>query len=321
MSFKLIGKHEVDKRANRDAFAKTLETLMDNDPSVVYVDCDLVSCINTGGIMKKYPERAFNAGIAEANAMGIAAGLSATGKKAYMHSFGCFSSRRAFDQAFMSVAYAKLNVKVIGSDPGVSAAFNGGTHMPFEDAALYMSVPDAVVIDPTDFAQLVSITKELNDHYGLSYCRMVRKTITTVYEDGSEFKIGKGVTLKDGTDVTIIASGIMVDEALKAEEILKAEGISARVIDMFTWKPLDEELIIKAAQETGAIVTAENHNMTCGLGCAISRVVAKNCPVPMEMVGVNDEFGQVGPENFLREEYKLTADEIINKVRDVLKRK
>lgn len=238
-----------------------------------------------------------------------------------MHSFGCFASRRAFDQAFMSIAYAKLDVRVIGSDPGVTAAFNGGTHMPFEDMALYLSVPECTVLEPCDFAQFASVLKKANDHYGLTYIRMVRKAFTTVYADGSEFEIGKGVTLKDGKDVTIIASGIMVDEALKAEEKLAAEGISARVIDMFTWKPIDEDLIVKAAKETGAIVTAENHNCTCGLGSAVARVVTASVPVPVEMVGVHDLFGQVGPENYLREAYKLTADEIVAQAKKAISRK
>lgn len=321
MNFKLIGKHEVDKRAMRDSFANTMEQMMETDKDIAYIDADLMNCINTGKLWKKYPERVFNGGIAEANCMGIAAGLSATGKKAYMHSFGCFASRRAMDQAFMSVAYAKLNVRVIGSDPGVTAAYNGGTHMPFEDMAVYLSIPEATVLEPSDYAQFVSVLRQVNEMHGLFYIRMVRKNFVTVYEDGSEFTVGKGVTVKDGKDVTIIASGIMVDEALKAEEILASEGISARIVDMFTWKPIDEELIIKCAKETGAIVTAENHNCTCGLGSAVARVVTENAPVPMAIVGVHDEFGQVGPEKYLRETYKLTAEEIVANVKKVLARK
>lgn len=321
MSFTLIGKHEKDSRANRDGYVDAMLELMEKDPSIVHVDCDLMNCINTGKLLKAFPERTINAGIAEANAMGIAAGLSATGKKAYIHSFGCFASRRAFDQAFMSAAYAGLNVKVIGSDPGVCAAYNGGTHMPFEDCALYMSVPGAVVIDPTDFAMIYNLTKKLADFNGFSYMRMVRKGITKVYEDGSDFEIGKGVTLRDGKDVTIIASGIMVDVSLKAEEMLKAEGISAKVVDMFTWKPIDEKLIIESAQQTGCIVTAENHQVGCGLGSAVANVVAKNCAVPMEMIGIQDRFGQVGAEDFLRKEYQLEAEDVVAAVKKAIARK
>ena len=321
MSFTLIGKHEKDSRANRDGYVTAMQEMMAADPKVCHVDCDLYNCINTAKLEKEFPKQTFNAGIAEADAMGIAAGLAATGRTVFMHSFGCFSSRRAYDQAFMSCAYAKLPVHVLGSDPGVCAAYNGGTHMPFEDMALYMAIPEAVVIDPTDYAMINCLTKKLAASGKFSFMRMVRKGIVKVYEDGSDFEIGKGVTLKEGKDVTIIASGIMVDEALKAEEMLAAEGISAKVIDMFTWKPIDEELIVASAKETGAIVTAENHQVKCGLGSAVAQVVAKNTPVPMEMVGIEDRFGQVGAQNFLQEEYNLTAADIVVAVKKAIARK
>ena len=321
MSFTLIGKHEKDSRANRDGYVTAMLEMMEKDPTVMHVDCDLENCINTGKLAKAFPERTINAGIAEANAVGVSAGLCATGKTVFVHSFGCFASRRVFDQAFMSAAYAKLPVHIVGSDPGVCAAYNGGTHMPFEDCALYLSIPDAVVIDPADYAQINCLTKKLAASGKFSYMRMIRKTFTTVYADGSDFEIGKGVTLKDGTDVAIIASGIMVDEALKAQEQLAAEGISAKVIDMFTWKPLDEQLIIDSAKGCGAIVTAENHQVKCGLGSAIANVLIQNCPVPMEMVGVEDRFGQVGAESFLREEYGLTAAHIVEAAKKAISRK
>ena len=321
MSVKVIGKHEKDSRACRDALALTLNEMMAEDKSIVYVDCDLMGCINTKMLRKNYPDRAFEAGIAEANGAGVAAGLAAAGKKVFFHSFGTFSSRRCYDQIYMSAAYAGLPVHVLGSDAGVTAAFNGGTHMPFEDCALYMSVPEAVVIDPVDYAQINCLTKKLAESGKFSYMRMIRKGFTTVYGDGSDFEIGKGVTLKEGKDVAIIASGIMVDEALKAEEQLAAEGISAKVIDMFTWKPLDEELVIKAAKETGAIVTAENHNVTCGLGSVVSNCLAKNCPTVQEFVGVQDLFGQVGPQDFLMDEYGLRAANIVAAVKKAISRK
>ena len=321
MSVKVIGKHEKDSRACRDALALTLNEMMAEDKSIVYVDCDLMGCINTKMLRKNYPDRAFEAGIAEANGAGVAAGLAAAGKKVFFHSFGTFSSRRCYDQIYMSAAYAGLPVHVLGSDAGVTAAFNGGTHMPFEDCALYMSVPEAVVIDPVDYAQINCLTKKLAASGKFSYMRMIRKGFTTVYGDGSDFEIGKGVTLKEGKDVAIIASGIMVDEALKAQEQLAAEGISAKVIDMFTWKPLDEQLILDSAAECGAIVTAENHQVKVGLGSAVANVVIKNNPVPMEMVGVEDRFGQVGAESFLREEYGLTAAHIVEAAKKAIARK
>ena len=321
MSYTLIGKHEKDSRANRDGYVSAMLELMEQDSSMVHIDCDLMGCINTGKLQKAFPNQTFNAGIAEQNAMGVAAGMAATGLKVFIHSFGCFAARRAFDQAFLSAGYSRLPVHVIGSDPGVCAAFNGATHMPFEDCALYMTVPNAIVIDSCDYAQTYALTKQLAKQPEISYMRLIRKGFTTVYADGSDFEIGKGVTLRDGTDVTIIASGILVDEALKAEEALAAKGVSARVIDMHTWKPLDEELVIKAAKETGAIVTAENHQVSCGLGSAVANVLVENCLVPQERVGIQNRFGQVGPQDFLMKEYNLTAEDIVAAAEKAIARK
>ncbi len=323
MSFKLIGKHEKDARASRDAIVTTLEELMDANPSVCYVDCDLMGCLNTKELWKKHPDRALQAGIAEANAAGVCAGLAATGKKVFFHSFGTFSSRRCYDQIYMSAAYAGLTVHVLGSDAGVTAAFNGGTHMPLEDAGMYMSIPGATVIDVCDYDQLYSVMHGLVHTEGVTYTRFVRKDIIQIYAPGSEFQIGKGVTLheSDKDQCTVICAGILVDEALKAYEALQSEGISLRVIDMFTWKPLDEALVIKAAAETGAIVTAENHNVTCGLGAAVANCLAKNRPTPQEFVGVQDRFGQVGPQSFLMDEYGLRAADITAAVRRAVARK
>ena len=323
MNVKLIGKHEKDSRACRDGLALTLNEMMAEDKSICYVDCDLMGCINTKMLQKNYPDRAFEAGIAEGNGAGVAAGLAATGKKVFFHSFGTFSSRRCYDQIYMSAAYAGLSVRVLGSDAGVPAAFNGGTHMPLEDAGMYLSIPETTDLDPADYAQLASITRQLVNVEGVSYTRFVRKGIIKVYDDGSEFEIGKGVVLheSDKDVATIITSGIMVDESLKAYEALQAEGISVRVIDMFTWKPLDEELVIKAAKETGAIVTAENHNVTCGLGSVVANCLAKNCPTIQEFVGVQDQFGQVGPQDFLMDEYGLRAANIVAAVKKAVARK
>ena len=323
MNVKLIGEHKKDSRACRDGLALTLNEMMAEDKSICYVDCDLMGCINTKMLRKNYPDRAFEAGIAEANGAGVAAGLAATGKKVFYHSFGTFSSRRCYDQIYMSAAYAGLSVRVLGSDAGVTAAFNGGTHMPLEDAAMYLSIPETTVLDPADYDQLASITRQLVNVEGVSYTRFVRKGIIQVYGEGSEFEIGKGVVLheSDKDVATIITSGIMVDESLKAYEALAAEGIHVRVIDMFTWKPLDEELVIKAAKETGAIVTAENHNVTCGLGSVVANCLAKNCPTIQEFVGVQDLFGQVGPQDYLMDTYGLRAANIVEAVKKAVARK
>ena len=323
MNVKLIGEHKKDSRACRDGLALTLNEMMAEDKSICYVDCDLMGCINTKMLRKNYPDRAFEAGIAEANGAGVAAGLAATGKKVFYHSFGTFSSRRCYDQIYMSAAYAGLSVRVLGSDAGVTAAFNGGTHMPLEDAAMYLSIPETTVLDPADYDQLASITRQLVNVEGVSYTRFVRKGIIQVYGEGSEFEIGKGVVLheSDNDVATIITSGIMVDESLKAYEALQAEGSKVRVIDMFTWKPLDEELVIKAAKETGAIVTAENHNVTCGLGSVVANCLAKNCPTVQEFVGVQDLFGQVGPQDYLMDTYGLRAANIVEAVKKAVSRK
>ena len=322
MSVKVIGKHEKDSRACRDALALTLNEMMAEDKSIVYVDCDLMGCINTKMLRKNYPDRAFEAGIAEANGAGVAAGLAAAGKKVFFHSFGTFSSRRCYDQIYMSAAYAGLPVHVLGSDAGVTAAFNGGTHMPLEDAAMYLSIPETVVLDPADYAQLECITRQLPGiTSGVTYTRFVRKGIVKVYEDGSEFPIGKGVVLheSDKDVATIITSGIMVDESLKAYEALQAEGISVRVIDMFTWKPLDEELVLKCAKECGKIITCEEHSIIGGLGGVTAETIAGKCSCKFDRVGIMDRFGQSGSPADLFKEYGLTAENIAAHAEALLK--
>ncbi len=320
----IVGKHEKDARACRDAMALPLKEMMAADPAICYVDCDLMGCVNTKQLLKEFPDRAFEAGIAEANAAGVCAGLAATGKKVFLHSFGTFASRRIYDQIYMSAAYAGLTVHVLGSDPGVTATFNGGTHMPLEDGAMYLSIPECTVCDPADYAQLESIVRQLPGiDKGITYTRFVRKDVIRVYDDGAQFPIGKGVTLheSEGDVCTVFASGIMVDEALKAYESLLAQGISVRVIDLFTWKPLDEDLVVRAAEATGAVVTAENHNVTCGLGSVVANCLARKRPTVQEFVGVEDRFGQVGPQDFLMDTYGLRAANIESAVKRAIARK
>lgn len=305
----------------REAYCESLIALAKNDPRICILDADLVGSSGVKPFFKQFPERAFECGIAEANMIGVAAGLSATGKVPFAHSFGVFASRRVCDQIFMSAAYARLNVRIVGSDPGVTAAYNGGTHMPFEDMAVLRAIPEITLIEPTDPVMMKDLIVQLADVYGVYYIRMARKNVTGIYEEGSTFEIGKGNVLRGGSDVTIMASGIMVAEALLAAELLAKDGVSARVVDMFTWKPIDQELIARCAEETGAIVTAENHNIFGGLGSAVAEAAAKTCPVPIEMVGTDDRFGQVGTEAFLREEYQLTAANIAAKAKRAILRK
>ena len=312
---------EKSPRMMREIYCEKLIDLALKNEKIVALDADLLSSLGMKPFFTRFPDRAIQCGIAEANMVGIAAGLSSTGKIPFAHSFGCFASRRTLDQIMISAAYAKQNVRIVGSDPGVTAAYNGGTHMPFEDMGALRSIPEITLIEFTDNAMLTDLLGQLCDVYGVFYLRMMRKNAVDIYKDGSKFEIGRGNVLKSGNDVSIIASGIMVHEALKAADALGAEGISARVIDMFTWKPIDEELIEKCAAETGAIVTAENHNIVGGLGSAVAEVVCATVPVPVEMVGVNDMFGQVGTEDFLRKEYNLTAETIADAAKCAVSRK
>ena len=295
----------------RDVYCETLIDLALENEDIVVLDADLVSSSGMKPFFSRFPDRAIQCGIAEANMIGIAAGLSAMGKIPFAHSFGSFATRRACDQIMVSAAYSKQNVRIIGTDPGITAAYNGGTHMPFEDMGVIRSIPEITLIEPSDPVMLVDLLKQLTGLHGVYYLRMARKNTAAIYQEGSTFEIGHGNVLLAGTDVTIIASGIMVVEALKAAAILAADSISARVVDMFTWKPIDIGLIEGCARSTGAFVTAENHNIIGGLGSAVAQAICATYPVPLEMVGVNDRFGQVGTEDFLREEYGLTADNIV----------
>ena len=312
---------EKSPRLMRDVYCDTLVDLALENEDIVVLDADLVSSSGMKPFFSRFPERAIQCGIAEANMIGIAAGLSAMGKVPFAHSFGCFATRRVCDQIMISAAYAKQNVRIIGSDPGITAAYNGGTHMPFEDMGVLRSIPGITLIEPSDTVMLADILKQLAAFHGVYYLRMSRKDTTAIYGESSTFDIGRGNMLRDGGDATIVASGIMVIESLKAAAMLRQENVSVGVVDMFTWKPVDTELIEYCARRTGAFVTAENHNVVGGLGSAVAEAAAATHAVPVEMVGVRDRFGQVGTEDFLREEYNLTAKDIADAVRRVISRK
>ena len=318
---KVIYNGSADVKAFKDVFAKMIPQMIDDDPNVVYLDADLMSCIGVAKAAKTRTDRMINCGIAEANMVGIAAGLAAVGFKPICHSFGPFASRRCYDQAFMSAGYAHNDITIIGTDPGVCAAYNGGTHMPFEDMAMYRALPGATVVDVTDTAQLENIFPQLVKREGVKYLRVNRKNNDLVYEAGSEFEIGKGVVLREGKDATIVACGFMVGRALKAAEELEKKGISAAVIDMFTVKPLDEALVIEYAKKTGCVVTAENHNKIGGLTSAVSECLSENCPVVMGHVAVEDEYGEVGPVDYLAERFGLTAEHIVEVVEKTVAKK
>jgi len=269
----IIYDSSLDKEVYKTVFGRTIEEIANEDGDVIYLDADLMNSIGTYSFWKRNPRQAINCGISEANMMGVAAGLSAGGKKPYVHTFGPFATRRSFDQSFLSIAYAGNSVRIVGSDPGVTAAFNGGTHMPFEDMALMRAVPGSTVIDISDAAMLECIIREIKDREGLTYVRTTRKSYQSVYSKDHPFTIGKGEVIRDGTDATVIACGLMVGQAMEAAKVLEDKQISLRVVDMFTVKPIDVELIIKCSKETGIIITAENHNIIGGLGDAVSSVL------------------------------------------------
>lgn len=308
--------------STRVAYGRALEEF-GADEKIYVFDADLKSCTMTQYFAEKYPERFFNIGIAEANMVDIAAGFATCGATALVHTFAIFAAGRVYDQVRNSVAYPGLNVKVVGSHAGLTVGEDGATHQSLEDISLMRTMPGMTVVVPCDSHETRLATRAILDYEGPCYLRTGRpavECVTDTFEDYS-FELGKGVTLKDGSDVTIIACGLLVQEALKAEQLLAAEGISARVIDMHTIKPIDRELIIKAAQETGAVVTAEEHNIIGGLGGAVAEVLSSAYPVPLEIVGVNDVYGHSGSPQELLRKYGLTPENIAASAKKVMQRK
>lgn len=309
--FQLAENRQEAGRELRDCVVETLQELMKDDDKITALEADLGGASGFTKIKKTNPERFIQCGIAEANMMGVAAGLSLTGFKPFTHTFAPFATRRVFDQLFLSGAYAGNTINVYGSDPGFSVASNGGTHTAWEDVALIREIPGAVICDPADDVQMEWIIKEFLKMEGIHYVRSNRKAVRNVYKKGSSFKIGQGNILKEGKDILIIAAGQLVSEALDCAEELEKEGYSVEVINMFTIKPLDEKLLIKEAKGKSKIVTIENHSIYGGLGSAVSEVIAENgISVPVKRIGVKEKFGQVGTAEFLQEEFGLTAKQI-----------
>lgn len=319
---KIIYDGSMGEKELRNIFRDTLIDLVEKDPTIVYLDADLMGCMGTGPWAKQHPDRAINCGIAEADMVGIACGMAAEGYRPIMHTFGPFASRRCYDQLFLSAGYAGNDVTVVGGDPGVCAALNGGTHMPFEDTALFRLIPGSTIVEVTDYAILESVMRQLPYLPGVKYIRVDRKKAKPVYEMGGEAPIGKGIVLREGADITIIASGIMVQEALEAAKTLEAEGIQATVIDMFTVKPLDVELVLQCAEKTGAMVVAENHNRIGGLCSAVADALVENgSKAAVEFVAVFERYGEVGTRDYLQEACGLTAGDIVAKAHKALARK
>ncbi len=298
---------EIKNIATRESYGNTLLKLADEGKDFVVLDADLAAATKSGILKKKYPDRFYDCGIAEQNMMSIAAGIAATGKKVFCSSFAMFAAGRAFEQIRNSIGYPHLNVTVCATHAGVSVGEDGATHQCCEDIALMRTIPGMTVINPADDIEAVAAVRAAYELDGPCYIRLGRLAVPVVFDENYKFEIGKGALLKDGNDVTIIATGLMVKEALEAYELLKEEGINARIINIATIKPLDTDMVIKAAKETGAIVTAEEHSVIGGLGSAVCDALSENCPVPVVKVGVQDIFGTSGPANTLLDKFGLRA--------------
>jgi transketolase len=310
----------MEPKECRAAYVETVTELAATNKNIVVLEADLTNCTNTGSFKKAYPEQFVNAGIAEANMVGVAAGLSSVGKIPFASSFGCFSSRRVFDQFFISANYAKLNVKLIGMDPGVTAAMNGGTHMPFEDIALMRCIPRLTIIEPSDYYSAKALTKAGAELYGCVYYRWPRKPVPVLYSESEKFEIGKAKILKEGKDVCFVCLGsLMVNEALKARETLAASGIDAGVVDVLTVKPIDKAAILAQANKVKAVVTAENAQLEGGLGDEVASVLLEGgYKGKFGRIGIKDEFGEVGTQDYLAKRFGLTAEKLVEKAQALI---
>ncbi len=306
-------------KSMRDTYCDVLIELAQENDAIVVLNADLSGATGTKRFEQSFPDRAFNVGVAEANMIGVAAGLSARGKIPFASTFAAFASRRTFDQFFISGNYARLNIKLVGSDPGIAAGYNGGTHMAFEDIGMMRSVPGLVVFEPCDNTSLKALVRQSAAHNGCTYMRLHRKDGNIIYDEHEELRLGKGKIIRRGGDVTIFALGfIMVPQAMKAAEMLEKAGVSATVIDIHTIKPIDEELILTQAKATNAVVTCENHQIIGGLGSAVAEVLAESGVGKLKRIGIQDEFGEVGDEPYLMNRFGLTAEKICKRIVEFL---
>ena len=309
---------EVKTVATRVSYGNALVELGKKRDDFVVLDADLAAATQTGMFKKAFPERFYDCGIAEQNMIGIAAGIAATGKKVFASSFAMFAAGRAFEQVRNSIGYPHLNVIIGATHAGISVGEDGATHQCCEDIALMRTIPGMTVINPADDTEARKAVEAALELDGPVYIRFGRLAVPVIFDEDYDFKVGKGVELREGTDVTIIATGLMVNEALQAHDLLAQEGISARVINIATIKPLDREIVLKAARDTGAIVTAEEHTVIGGLGSAVAEVVCEECPVPVVKLGVNDTFGHSGPAVKLLDEFGLRAANIAEKAKQAI---
>lgn len=310
---------EIITRATREGYGDGLCALEEVRPDLIVLDADLSAATKTSIFRKKYPEKHYNCGIAEQNMMGVAAGIASTGKLVFASSFAMFAAGRAFEIVRNSIAYPNLNVKIGATHAGISVGEDGATHQCNEDIALMRSIPGMTIINPSDYVEAKAAVLAMADYVGPTYLRFGRLAVPIFNDEATyKFEVGKGVTMKDGKDITIIATGLMVAEAVEAGKALAAQGIDARVINIHTIKPIDRDIIIKAARETGKIVTVEEHSVIGGLGSAVGDVVLEEYPVPVIKIGVNDVFGHSGAAKALLKEYGLTAENIVQVVKGAL---
>jgi len=310
---------EIVTRATREGYGEGLCALEEIRPDLIVLDADLSAATKTAMFRKKFPEKHFNCGIAESNMMGVAAGIASTGKLVFASSFAMFAAGRAFEIVRNSIAYPKLNVKIGATHAGISVGEDGATHQCNEDIALMRAIPGMTIINPADYVEAKAAVLAMADFVGPTYLRFGRLAVPVFNDEATyKFELGKGVTMKDGKDITIIATGLMVAEAVEAGKALAAQGIDARIINIHTIKPIDRDIIIKAARETGKIVTVEEHSIIGGLGSAVGDVVLEEYPVPVIKIGINDAFGHSGAAKALLKEYGLSAENITQVVKGVL---
>lgn len=308
----------ADKISTRQAYGDALTELGRENENIIVMDADLSKSTMTAGFKKEFPERFFNAGIAEANMMGMAAGLALSGKTVFASTFAMFAAGRAYEIIRNSIAYPKANVKICATHAGITVGEDGASHQCIEDLALMRVIPGMTVVHPADAVSTRKLLEQIAAEDGPAYVRLGRLNIPVLYDENAEIQLGKGNCVREGSDVTVIACGLMVNEALMAAEKLEKDGISVRVIDMHTIKPLDEDIIVKAASETKAVITAEEHSVIGGLGAAVAEVLVRKHPVKMAMVGIQDRFGQSGKPPVLMEEYNITAKDIVKAVKETL---
>ena len=309
----------MDKKATRESYGEALCKLVEIRPDLVVLDADLAAATKTGIFKKAYPDRHFDCGIAEANMMGVAAGIATTGKLVFASSFAMFAAGRAFEIVRNSIGYPNLNVKIGATHAGISVGEDGASHQCCEDIALMSVIPNMTVINPADHVEAMAAVLAMADYKGPTYMRFGRLAVPVFNDpDTYKFEVGKGITLKDGKDITIIATGLMVAEAIESGKALAEQGIDARIINIHTIKPIDRALIEKCARETGKIVTVEEHSVIGGLGSAVASGVTETCPVPVIKIGVKDEYGHSGPAAALLKEYGLSAENIVDTVKGAL---